>query len=160
MRLSDERCGLHETRFEHDGCGIGAVVDISGRPNHSVVEHGRQILLNLHHRGASGSDGITGDGAGILIRIPHDFLVAETDRLSVSLPEPDAYGVGMIFSPSDTELSQRCDDLLAASLAHYGLDILRWREVPTDRTSLGELALEEEPVIRQVIVAGVDLVGD
>jgi glutamate synthase (NADPH/NADH) large chain len=160
VRHSSDRRGLHEFRREHDGCGIGAVVDIAGRASHSIVDYGRQILLNLRHRGAAGSDDTTGDGAGILIRIPHRFLESEADRLSFALPGSGRYGLGMVFGPSDRELGRRCDEILAAALAHYRLEILAWREVPTDRSSLGELALASEPVIRQLLVAGDRLWGD
>jgi glutamate synthase domain-containing protein 1 len=149
--------GLYEPRYEHDGCGIGAVVNIAGRPSHEIVEYGRQILLNLHHRGAAGSDDMTGDGAGILIRIPHEFMAAETDRIGFALPRAGRYGMGVIFGPKSEDPARRCDEILAASLAHYGLEILGWREVPTDNSCLGELALAAEPVIRHLFVAGGEL---
>jgi glutamate synthase domain-containing protein 2/glutamate synthase domain-containing protein 1 len=160
MWLAEGRHGLYEPRWEHDGCGIGAVVDISGRPSHTIVEHGRQILLNLSHRGASSSDDTTGDGAGILIRVPHELLLEEFGRLEVSLPEPGRYGVGSLFGPRDSELAARCDDLLASALAHHGLEILGWREVPTDRSCLGELARASEPLVRQLVVVGDGLDGE
>jgi glutamate synthase domain-containing protein 2/glutamate synthase domain-containing protein 1/glutamate synthase domain-containing protein 3 len=160
MRLSDHRHGLHETRCEHDGCGIGAVVDMSGRASHAIVDHGKQVLLNLHHRGAAGSDGITGDGAGILIQIPYDFMAAEADRNGFHLPQRGGYGLGMVFCPRDAALRRRCDEILGEALAHHGLETLGWREVPTDRSSLGELALAAEPVMRQLFVVGDDLEGD
>ncbi len=160
MFLVDGCDGLYEPRWEHDGCGIGAVVDIAGRPSHAIVEHGRQILLNLRHRGASGADDTTGDGAGILVQIPHDMLLAECDRLHVPLPERGRYGLGMLFSPRDNELRARSDELLAAALAHHGLAIVGWREVPVDRSCLGELALAAEPVVRQLFVTGEGLDGE
>lgn len=94
MRVKITDQGLYETRREHDACGIGAVVNISGEQSHSIIEQGKQILLNLHHRGAAAADEITGDGAGILFQLPHEFFAANT---SFDLPEAGKYGVGMIF---------------------------------------------------------------
>jgi len=84
--LKTEDQGLYESRREHDGCGIGAVVNISGKQDHSIIEYGKEILINLHHRGAAGSDEVTGDGAGILFQIPHEFFKAESERSGFSLP--------------------------------------------------------------------------
>lgn len=95
MRLKNQ--GLYEVRREHDACGIGAVVNISGGRNHSIIEYGKEILLNLHHRGAAGADEVSGDGAGILLQIPHEFFKAECERLGFSLPPASKYGVGMVF---------------------------------------------------------------
>jgi hypothetical protein len=101
--------GLYDSGFEHDACGIGAVVNISGKKDHSIIEHGRGVLLNLHHRGAAGSDDVTGDGAGILVQIPHEFLSAEAKKLDFSLPQQGTYGVGMVFGSKDRRLRDRCD---------------------------------------------------
>ena len=131
--------GLYDPAWEHDACGIGAVVDITGRQDHAIIDHGRQVLLNLQHRGAAGSDESTGDGAGILIQIPHGFLAAEAERLGVALPDPGAYGVAMVFSPQDAALRRGCGEVLAEAVAHYGMAILGQREVPTDNQCLGEL---------------------
>ena len=93
--------GLYEARREHDACGIGAVVNISGKREHSIIEYGKQVLVNLHHRGAAGADETTGDGAGILFQIPHEFFVAEAGKLGITLPEPSLYGVGVVFSSKE-----------------------------------------------------------
>ena len=93
--------GLYEARREHDGCGIGAVVNISGKREHSIIEYGKQILVSLHHRGAAGADETTGDGAGILFQIPHEFFFVECKELGFSLPESLRYGVGMVFGSKD-----------------------------------------------------------
>ena len=87
--------GLYDPAFEHDACGIGAVVNISGKREHSIIEHGKEILINLNHRGAAGADEITGDGAGILFQIPHEFFAAECEKLGFSLPSISA----VIISP-------------------------------------------------------------
>jgi len=152
IRLHDQ--GLYETKCEHDACGIGAVVNITGTRDHSILEYGRQILVNLTHRGAAGADETTGDGAGILFQIPHEFLAVECERLGFTLPEPFSYGVGMVFEPKEAELRGACERVLEESLAHYGMAVLGWRDVPVSNDCLGKLALVAEPVIRQVFVSG------
>ena len=159
-RHAPKRFGLYDPQNEHDACGIGAVVNISGSRDHKILAHGKQILLNLLHRGAVGADETTGDGAGMLIQIPHEFFAAELKSLSVELPQPEQYGVGMIFTPQDKAVRTRCEKLLAKALKHYGMEVLAWRDVPTDNSSLAELALVGEPVIRQVFVSGKGLQGE
>jgi glutamate synthase (NADPH/NADH) large chain len=146
--------GLYETQYEHDACGIGAVVNINGTRDHSILECGKQILINLTHRGAAGADETTGDGAGILFQVPHEFFATECDNLGFSLPEPGGYGVGMVFGPKDAELRAGCERVLEEALAYHGLKVLGWREVPTAGDCLGKIALAAEPVIRQVFVDG------
>jgi glutamate synthase domain-containing protein 1 len=146
--------GLYDPRYEHDACGIGAVVNISGRREHRIVEYGKQVLLNLMHRGAAGADETTGDGAGILLQIPHEFFAAEADRLGFSLPPPGCYGVAMVFLPKDRLARQQAENLLAAMATEEGLVPLGWRAVPTDNRSLGEIARSSEPVIRQLFIDG------
>src|SRR3990170_2771742 len=102
MSIQPKAQGLYDPQFEHDACGIGAVIDISGRREHNIVEYGKQVLLNLMHRGASGADESTGDGAGILIQIPHEFFRAEADRLQFTLPSREQYGIAMLFLPRDS----------------------------------------------------------
>jgi glutamate synthase (NADPH/NADH) large chain len=146
--------GLYETQYEHDACGIGAVVNINGTRDHSILECGKQILINLTHRGAAGADETTGDGAGILFQVPHEFFATECDNLGFSLPERGGYGVGMVFGPKDAELRAGCERVLEEALAYHGLKVLGWREVPTAGDCLGKIALAAEPVIRQVFVDG------
>ena len=154
-KITDQ--GLYEARREHDGCGIGAVVNISGQRNHSIIEYGREILVNLHHRGAAGADESTGDGAGILLQIPHEFFLAESENLGFSLPEPLRYGIGMVFGSQDTKLRQQCEQILESAFGHYGIRVLGWRDVPTANDCLGKIALAAEPVIRQIFVDGAGL---
>lgn len=158
MRLKNQ--GLYEVRREHDACGIGAVVNISGERNHSIIEYGKEILLNLHHRGAAGADEVTGDGAGILFQIPHEFFKAECERLGFSLPPASKYGVGMVFGSQYQELRKKCDDILESALNHYGIKLLGWRDVPTSNDCLGKIALEAEPSIRQIFVDASGLEGE
>lgn len=157
MAMNIRNSGLYDSRYEHGSCGIGAVVNISGRQDHSIIEYGKEILLNLRHRGAAGADEITGDGAGILFQIPHKFFQAECNRLGFSLPEPSRYGVGMVFGSKNKELRDKCDRILEDSLKHYGLKVLGWREVPVSNECLGEIALQAEPAIKQIFVDGTGL---
>ncbi len=113
MRTAPPAQGLYDPQYEHDACGIGAVVDISGAKSHKIVAYGKQILLNLQHRGASGADESTGDGAGILIQIPHEFFAAEADRLKFDLPPSGHYGVGILFLPQDAAIRGTCEEVLA-----------------------------------------------
>ena len=144
--------GLYDPNTEHDGCGIGAVVNISGKQDHSILEYGKEIIVNMEHRGAAGSDENTGDGAGILFQIPHEFFVAESVKLNVSLPKPYKYGVGMIFGSKDNNIRECSENLLDNAITHYGMKTLCWRDVPTSNSCLGRIALTAEPSIRQIFV--------
>ncbi|MCP4248989.1 MAG: glutamate synthase large subunit, partial [bacterium] len=159
MKRAERSAGhaLYDPSREHDACGIGAVVNVSGRREHGIVEYGKQVLLNLVHRGAAGSDGKTGDGAGILIQIPHEFLAVQAEPLGFALPEPQHYGVAMVFGPRDEGLRGRCDRILAEAIAHHGLNVLGRREVPTDAGCLGEVARSSEPAVSQVFIDGAGL---
>ncbi len=158
LRLRDS--GLYETRREHDACGIGAVVNISGKREHSIIEYGKQILLNLHHRGAAGADETTGDGAGILFQIPHEFFTRECGTLGFSLPPVSQYAVGVVFGSENPQIRERCDGLLEAAIGYYGMKVLGWRDVPTAGECLGKIALEAEPSIRQIFVDGNGFKGE
>jgi glutamate synthase (NADPH/NADH) large chain len=149
--------GLYEVRREHDACGIGAVVNISGKREHSIIEHGKEILINLNHRGAAGADEITGDGAGILFQIPHEFFAAECEKLGFSLPSISEYGAGMVFGSKDAKLRKQCESILETSIEHYGLRVLGWRLVPTSNDCLGQIASGAEPSVRQIFVDGAGL---
>jgi len=153
MSQTAENHGLYESRREHDGCGVGAVVNISGRRDHSIIGYGKEILLNLHHRGAAGADEVTGDGAGILFQIPHEFFARQCSGLGFALPEPP-YGVGVVFGSQDAPLRKECDKLLETAISHYGMKVLGWRNVPTAGNCLGPIAREAEPTIKQVFVDG------
>ena len=154
MPLMPNNQGFYESRREHDACGIGAVVNISGVRDHSIINYGKQILLNLHHRGAAGADDVTGDGAGILTQIPHPFISAEAKRLGLDLADPGQYGAGMVFLPPGAQLRAKCERLLEKAICDYGLKVSGWRDVPTDNSCLGEIALSAEPVIKQIFVDG------
>jgi glutamate synthase (NADPH) large chain len=144
--------GLYDPRWEHDACGIGAIVNISGARSHNIVDYGKQVLMNLMHRGAAGADESTGDGAGILIQLPHEFLAAEADRLGFALPAAGHYGVAMVFLPRQLALRRQCEEILAERVEGEGLEVLGWRDVPCDDHCLGELARASEPAIRQLFI--------
>jgi glutamate synthase domain-containing protein 2/glutamate synthase domain-containing protein 1/glutamate synthase domain-containing protein 3 len=154
MGVRPKNQGLYESRYEHDGCGIGAVVNISGEQSHSIIEYGKEILLNLHHRGAAGADETTGDGAGILFQIPHEFLLRECRKQGFILPEIGQYGVGMVFGSKSSQIRQQCDRILEDAIVHYGMKVLGWREVPRSNNCLGKIALDAEPFISQIFVDG------
>ncbi|MHC4882152.1 MAG: glutamate synthase large subunit [Planctomycetota bacterium] len=159
MSLTPKDQGLYESRREHDACGIGAAVNISGQKNHSIIQYAKQILLNLHHRGAASADNVTGDGAGILSQIPHEFFKQETKTFGFELPDVSYYGVGVVFGPKDTSLRKKCDALLEKAIADYGMKILGWRDVPVSSDCLGEIALSAEPSIKQIFIDGAGLKG-
>jgi glutamate synthase (NADPH/NADH) large chain len=154
MAENTEYSGLYESQYEHGSCGIGAVVNISGRRSYSIIENGKEILLNLRHRGAAGADEVTGDGAGILFQIPHEFFENQCSRLGITLPAVSKYGVGMIFGSRDSNLRSKCDKVLEDSINYYGMKVLGWRDVPTSHGCLGPIALEAEPTIKQIFVDG------
>ena len=154
MVLKQVDYGLYETRREHDACGIGAVVNISGKSDHSIIEYGREILVNLHHRGAAGADETTGDGAGILFQIPHEFFFAQTKKLNINLPQPLQYAAGMVFAPKDNELREKCFSILRGAIELHGMKVLGRRDVPVKPDCLGKIALESQPHISQIFIDG------
>ncbi|MDD2897492.1 MAG: glutamate synthase large subunit [Desulfuromonadaceae bacterium] len=144
--------GLYDPRFEHDACGVGFVANIKGAKSHEIVSQALEILVNLDHRGACGCEANTGDGAGILIQMPDRFLRSVCAPLGIILPEPFDYGVGMIFtSPKATERNS-ARHILEKILAEEGVELLGWRNVPTDNSSLGHTAWEGEPMVRQLFL--------
>jgi glutamate synthase (ferredoxin) len=145
--------GLYDPTQEHDACGFGFVADTQGRPSHEIVRKTLQVLCNLEHRGASGSEKSTGDGAGILTQIPHAFLAARCRATGVELPGQGDYGVGMLFLPPDDRNRHACERILEEAAIGEGQRVLGWRDVPTDNASLGVTARTSQPVIRQVFIA-------
>jgi glutamate synthase (NADPH/NADH) large chain len=152
--------GLYDPRFEHDACGVAFVADIKGRASHAVVARGVRALCNLEHRGATGAEADTGDGAGVLIQVPHTFLQAVTD---FELPAAGQYAVGMAFLPADDEHALKAAASIEAIVADEGLTVLGWRDVPIDPTCLGATARAAMPSFRQLFIShpsgasGIDL---
>ena len=144
--------GLYDPAYEHDACGVGFVANIKGRKSHAIVEQALQVLNNLSHRGACGCEVNTGDGAGILLQVPHDFLVAACRREHISLPGPREYGVGMVYLPENKQYRYKCEKLFEEIIESEGQTVLGWRTVPTNNFGLGNWARENEPVVRQVFI--------
>jgi glutamate synthase (NADPH/NADH) large chain len=144
--------GLYDPQFEHDACGVGFVVDIAGRKSNEIVRRSLQVLVNLQHRGAKGCEANTGDGAGILIQIPHDFLKAECKKLGIGLPAPGNYGVGSVFLPRDSYTQRWCKEIVEAAITRAGQKVLGWRDVPTNNEPIGDSAKAVEPVFKQVFI--------
>ncbi|MBN2078510.1 MAG: glutamate synthase large subunit [Spirochaetes bacterium] len=142
--------GLYRGEYEHDSCGIGFVAHIRGVPSRDIVLRGLEVLERMEHRGAESADNRTGDGAGILMQIPHDLYREEVP----SLPEAGRYGTGLIFLPRDDTAAGRCMEEFGRVVAEEGLRILAWRQVPVDGGVPGEIARSSEPVMRQVFIAG------
>ena len=150
------RQGLYDPSYEHDACGIGAVVHIKGRKSHSIVQQGLEVLVNLDHRGARGCEVCTGDGAGILIQVPHEFFSAALSEEGVTLPEAGAYAVGMVYLTPDDDVRAENERRVEEIIAEEGQTFLGWRTVPTDNSELGASALSVEPVVRQVFIGRSD----
>ncbi len=146
------RSGLYDPHFEHDSCGIGFVAHLGGTATHEIVEKGLEILLNLVHRGACGCDPLTGDGAGILLQLPHTLFEAEAKRLHFRLPARGHYGSGLVFLPRDRLARARCRQVLEDKITGTGQRLLGWRKVPVDEEVLGPMARQSVPVIEQVFV--------
>jgi len=155
-----EKQGLYDPQFEHDSCGVGFVVDMFGRKSNSIVRKALQVLINLQHRGAKGCEINTGDGAGILMQIPHGFLAAEMNKTGIVLPESGKYGVGMVCLPQDSSARRKCEELLEAAVARTGQKLLGWRDVPTDNSDIGNSAKAVEPVFRQIFIGAAASVRD
>ena len=146
--------GLYSPRFEHDACGIGFVVDIGGRKSHDIILKGLQILINLTHRGACGCDPETGDGAGILIQIPHAFFVRECKELGFTLPPEGLYGVGMVFLPVEPQPRLQVEGILERIAREEGLAVLGWRDTPVNSDAIGRVGRASQPYIEQIFIRG------
>jgi glutamate synthase (NADPH/NADH) large chain len=151
-KINNKSRGLYRSDFERDSCGIGFVTNLKGKKSHDIIENALTMLTCMEHRGGTGFDVRSGDGAGILIQIPHDFFVVEADSLGIKLPAAGDYGVGMIFFPSEPAQTEKCRKVFNTSAQELGLDLLGYRPVPCDNSMLGAAAAETEPRIEQVFV--------
>lgn len=140
--------GLYDPTFEKDACGVGMVCSLKGEKTHDIVEKALQVLANLEHRGATGYDHETGDGAGILVQVPHAFFKSVVS----GLPEAGLYGAGMVFLPQHAASRAACEGVLEKHLKAEGLAVLAWRDVPVQPEAIGELGRSTMPYIRQVFV--------
>lgn len=153
--------GMYDPRYEHDACGMGFVAHIKGRKSHEIVEQALSLLINMEHRGGQGSEPNSGDGAGILLQIPHKFFAREAAGLGFSLPEAGAYAVGMVFMTQDETVRRKHEQILESIVAEEGQTFLGWRTVPTDDRKLGESAVRVKPFVRQAFIGrAADLADD
>ena len=143
--------GLYNAEYEHDACGVGMVVNIHGNKSHDLVDNALKVLENMRHRGAEGADGRTGDGAGIMLQIPHEFILLQ----GIPVPEKGKYGTGLIFLPKDEVKQSEILSIMIEEIEREGLSLMHLRNVPTNHDCLGEAAAANEPAIKQVFVTGV-----
>ena len=145
-----ENQGLYNRANEHDACGIGFVADIKGRKSNEIVRRGLEVVIRMEHRGAESADGKTGDGAGIMIQMPHRFFKAQV----ADLPNAGQYGTGVIFLPADTAECAACMQEFEKVICDENLHLITWRDMPVDRTVLGDIARSAEPTIKQIFITG------
>ncbi len=144
--------GLYTPQYEKENCGVGFVAHMKGQQSHEIISQGLDLLNRLEHRGAVGADPLTGDGAGILIQIPHEFFKSECVKLGFNLPENGQYGTGLVFLPQDSEKAALLMEIFEQVTTREGLDLIGWRKVPVDNTKIGQTARNVEPDIRQIFI--------
>jgi glutamate synthase (NADPH/NADH) large chain len=152
MNQDDSHQGLYRPEFEHDSCGTGFITNINGHKSNKIIDNALTMLENMEHRGACGCDPDSGDGAGILIQLPHEFLMEECSNLEMSLPEPGEYGVGMIFFPKDPSVKKACRTVIANAVEKLGLHKLGYRKVAVNSSVIGETARAVEPDCEQLFI--------
>ncbi len=152
--------GLYDPSFEHDACGIGFVANIKGNKSHQYISDALTVLENMEHRGACGCENNTGDGAGIMLQIPHEFFFDECLHLGITLPEYGKYGVGFLFFSKEISVREECRDIFNRAAEKLGLEIIGYRRVPVNRTDIGPTALSVEPCMEQVFIACPDHIHD
>ncbi len=143
-----DKAGLYRSEFEHDNCGIGFVAHLKGKKSHDIIRRGLETLVNMTHRGAEGADSKSGDGAGVMIQIPRDFLLMQ----GYEIPHEGEFGTGLVFLPRDKAEAKKCEEILVQIINDEGVRLIGFREVPTDNSTIGEIARETEPIIRQIMV--------
>ena len=152
--------GLYDPSFEHDACGIGFVANIKGHKSHQHISDALTVLENMEHRGACGCENNTGDGAGIMLQMPHEFFFDECINLGIHLPSYGKYGVGFLFFSKEIRVREECRDIFNRAAEKLGLEILGYRKVPVNRTDIGPTALSVEPCMEQVFIACPDHITD
>jgi len=151
-RQNLEKYGLYDSRFEHDSCGVGFVCDIKGRKANAIVTQGVTVLKRLSHRGATGADPKTGDGAGILIQTPHEFFCKAAEAAKITLPPFGEYASGLVFLPTNAKERKFCKEVFAQSIKKEGQTLLGFRKVPVDSSVIGKAAQDSQPVIEQIFI--------
>ncbi len=152
-KVNETEEGLYREAYEFDSCGVGYICDIKGKKTHQTVSDALTILENMEHRGACGCDPNSGDGAGLLMQIPHEFLVKECDKIGFKLPKQGEYGMGMLFLPKKPTIKEACKKAIQVAAEKTGLKILGYRKVPVDPSMIGETALSMEPDMEQIFIA-------
>ncbi len=152
--------GLYDSANEHDSCGVGFVVNIDNRKTHKIVEQGIEVLERLVHRGAVGGDLNTGDGAGLMMQLPHEFLVRVAGEAGIGLPAAGDYSSGIVFLPLEEGLAKQCVTIVENSVKEAGLEFLGWRDTPCDPSCLGRLAADSMPMIRHFFVGRTSMAPD
>ncbi|MCH7858935.1 MAG: glutamate synthase large subunit [Candidatus Marinimicrobia bacterium] len=147
-----QKQGLYDPQFEHDSCGVGFVCNINGEKSNTIIRQALEVLNRLAHRGAVGADPDTGDGAGLLIQIPHDYFSMVAQDSGVDLPPSGKYGTGLIFLPTDNQERKLCKDTFARIIEQEGQILLGWRTLPVDNSVIGKSARDTKPVIEQVFI--------
>jgi len=145
--------GLYDPAFEHDSCGVGFVCNVKGNKSNLIIKQGLEVLHRLSHRGATGADPETGDGAGILIQMPHEFFKKACWSAKIDLPDAGNYGTGMIFLPIDPMEKKFCKEVFLKIIKNNGQILLGWREIPVDSSCIGRTAKETQPVIEQIFIS-------
>ena len=149
----NSRQGLYDPSYEHDACGVGMLVNIHGEKSHDIIESALKVLENMRHRGAEGADNKTGDGAGILLQIPHEFILLQ----GIPVPEKGKYGTGLIFLPKDEEQQASILSILIEEIEKEGLTLMHLRKVPVHTEILGKDAQATEPDIKQIFIKEKDV---
>ncbi|PIP19880.1 MAG: glutamate synthase large subunit [Candidatus Omnitrophica bacterium CG08_land_8_20_14_0_20_41_16] len=144
--------GLYDPRFEHDSCGVGFVCDVKGRKSNQIIRQSLEVLRRLSHRGATGADPKTGDGAGLLIQIPHDFFLKVCRENKIDLPAEGEYGVGLVFLPRDEKERKFCKNVFARIIRDEKQILLGWRSVPVDGSNIGKIAQDTQPAMEHVFI--------
>ncbi|HCW06248.1 MAG TPA: glutamate synthase subunit alpha, partial [Cytophagales bacterium] len=152
--------GLYHPSFEHDACGVGFVANIKGRKSHQIISDALTMLERMSHRGACGCEPNTGDGAGILIQVPHEFFISECSKLGFKLPSYGDYGVGLVFFPRDEKVREECRTVLNRQIKKMKMSLLGYRVVPVSNHELGESALASEPIMEQVFIKKPDAISN
>src|SRR6476660_2614679 len=147
--------GLYDPKHEHDACGVGFIADLNNRQSHDIVLKALEILRSLEHRGACGCEANTGDGAGILLQMPHKFLAKVAKAVHIDLPLPGSYGVAMVYLPRNAGDRARCEFLFDRVVRDEGQIVLGWRDVPANNAPIGPTAGASEPVVRQLFIGKV-----
>lgn len=150
--LLPKKQGLYNPDFEHDSCGVGFIANIKGNKSHNIIRRGIQILNNMEHRGAVGCDPLTGDGAGILIQMPDDFLRSKCAEIDIELPELGEYGTGLIFLPHIMEDRNKIENWFEHIVREEGQVFLGWRDVPYDNSHIGKIARASQPLFKQAFI--------